>query len=99
METVTTTKTTTKLGAWLKTKREAADLSQKTVSKKLNYITSQFVSNWERGISTPPPHKVDEIAELYSIDATELLTLITDTAAAKAKRSVTARYEGMTANG
>lgn len=97
MEIVTITKTTTKLGAWLKDKRIAAGLSQETVSKKFGYTSSQFISNWERGVSMPPPSKVDELAKLYSINATELLTMITDTAATKAKNTVAAKYEGMTA--
>lgn len=53
---------------WLKTKREAAHLSQSDVSDKLGYATPQFISNWERGVSVPPRAALPKIAKLYRVD-------------------------------
>lgn len=61
-----------RLGDFLKEKRERAGLSQKTVSNKLGYSTAQFVSNWERGISHPPVTALKKIAHLYGITAEDL---------------------------
>ena len=54
-----------KLGTILKEKREAAGLSQLDVSKSLGYTTPQFISNWERGISTPPVKTIKKIEKIY----------------------------------
>lgn len=53
-----------KLAQYLRHIREEKNLSQKDIAKKLGYQSSQFVSNWERGISYPP---MDSLAKLVSI--------------------------------
>lgn len=54
-------------GNYLKRARVEAKLSQNEVSEKLNYTTPQFISNWERGISTPPIKELKSLSSLYSI--------------------------------
>ncbi len=61
---------------YLKQKRENAGLSQKQVSEKLGYTTPQFISNWERGISTPPMKTVKKLASMYSIPVDEIFNLL-----------------------
>ena len=61
---------------YLKDSRIAAGLSQRDVSEKLGYTTSQFVSNWERGLSTPPNKDVKKLAELYNLSIEEFLDLL-----------------------
>lgn len=61
---------------FLKQRREQSGLSQKVVSEKLGYTTPQFVSNWERGISTPPVQTIKKIAELYKIPVDEIFNLL-----------------------
>lgn len=65
-------------GKFLKEKRVKANLTQAQVAKALGYKTSQFVSNWERGLSTPPAFVIKKIAELYNINAKELVGLLID---------------------
>ena len=60
------------LGKLLKDKREKAGFSQAEVSKKLGYSSPQFVSNWERGLSTPPVVSLRAIAQLYKISPDNL---------------------------
>lgn len=60
------------LAKFLKEKRENAGLSQKQVSDKLGYTTPQFVSNWERGVSSPPLKTLKKIGELYHVSADDL---------------------------
>ncbi|MFP5518296.1 MAG: helix-turn-helix domain-containing protein [Bdellovibrionia bacterium] len=63
------------LGHFLKEKRELAGLSQKDVATKLGYSTPQFVSNWERGISTPPLKTLKKIGDLYKVSPDELFNV------------------------
>ena len=54
------------LGRYLRQKREIANISQVALAKKLS-ITSQFVSNWERGTCSPPTKYYKKICKLLSI--------------------------------
>lgn len=63
------------LGQFLKEKRENVGLSQKDVADKLGYSTPQFVSNWERGISTPPLKTLKKIGDLYKVSSDDLFTV------------------------
>lgn len=47
--------------------RIRAGLTQKTVSEKLGYESAQFVSNWERGISHPPPKAFKMLCKFYNL--------------------------------
>jgi transcriptional regulator with XRE-family HTH domain len=44
--------------------RHAANMSQGDVAKKMGYSSPQFVSNWERGLSMPPPGSVRKLAKV-----------------------------------
>jgi len=55
------------MGKFLYEKRIKAGLSQKDVSDKLGYTSPQFISNYERGLCSPPLKKLKKIAELYKI--------------------------------
>ncbi|MNK15803.1 helix-turn-helix protein [compost metagenome] len=61
---------------FLKQKRELSGLSQKFVSEKLGYTTPQFISNWERGVSTPPVQTIKKLADLYKIPVEEIFNLL-----------------------
>ncbi|RYZ92595.1 MAG: XRE family transcriptional regulator [Proteobacteria bacterium] len=52
--------------------RENAGHSQKNVSHVLGYQSSQFVSNWERGLSDPPVQTLKYLAKLYNIKLKDL---------------------------
>ncbi|MBX2996439.1 MAG: helix-turn-helix transcriptional regulator [Bdellovibrionaceae bacterium] len=51
----------------LKKSREHSGLSQADVAKELGYSSPQFVSNWERGLSSPPIHKLKKLCKLYHV--------------------------------
>ena len=65
-------------GDYLKKSREAQDLSQLEVSKKLGYNTAQFISNWERDRSLPPINVLKKIARLYKVDPQDLFQIFMD---------------------
>ena len=64
------------LGQFLKSKRENASMSQGDVAKKLKYTSPQFISNWERGVSSPPIKVLKQLSGLYKISTDELFNLI-----------------------
>jgi transcriptional regulator with XRE-family HTH domain len=65
-----------KLAPFLKECRLKAGLSQKEVSEYLKYDTAQFISNWERGVSSPPVSILWKLASLYSISAQKLFDVV-----------------------
>lgn len=67
------------LAKFLKDKRETVGLSQKQVADKLGYTTPQFVSNWERGVSSPPLKTLKKIGELYNVSSDELFKVTLET--------------------
>jgi transcriptional regulator with XRE-family HTH domain len=59
----------TDFGHFLAGSRESNGLTQRQVSLKLGYSSAQFISNFERGIATPPIKKAKVLCELYRIPA------------------------------
>lgn len=76
------------VGTFLRTKREAAGLTQSDVSGELGYGTAQFVSNWERGVSMPPMAALPRIAKLYKIQAKAMIKVFQDYEEANAASKV-----------
>ena len=64
------------LGKYLKEQREVTGLSQAEVAKKLGYTSPQFVSNWERGLASPPADKMREVVRLLKLDEDRLLKML-----------------------
>ncbi|MFN3454731.1 MAG: helix-turn-helix domain-containing protein [Pseudobdellovibrio sp.] len=73
---VSTQEQTGLLARFLKEKRVLSGLSQKDVAEKLGYSTSQFISNWERGISHPPLNTLRSLSELYKINPEEMFDVL-----------------------
>ncbi len=64
------------LGTYLAEKRVRAGLSQREVAKKLGYSNPQFVSNFERGLCSPPFAKLKNLVEIYNIPVSEITELL-----------------------
>jgi len=52
--------------------RIAAQVNQRELSDVLGYSSAQFVSNWEREVSTPPFKSVKKLASIFGIPAKEI---------------------------
>ena len=59
------------LGIYLKRHRETSNVSQAELANFMGYSTSQFVSNWERGIAPPPVDQLKKICAKTGGDAEE----------------------------
>ena len=64
------------LGHFLRKQREEAGLTQFEVAKKLGYTTPQFISNFERGICSPPLKVLKNLVKLYKMPAQDVIDLI-----------------------
>lgn len=78
------------LGQYLRQRRLEKGLSQVEVAKKLNY-SSQFIANWERGVSSPPMQALKKIVEIYGISQKEFLEKIETIQKSFWKRSLFSR--------
>lgn len=87
-------KTENKLGLYLKQKRQKAGLSQSDVARKLGYMTPQFISNWERGVSDPPISTLKKLAEMYGINVEELFELTLNHIVAKVTLKMRKQFFG-----
>ncbi len=61
------------LSTYLKEKRIERGLSQLDVAKVLGYSSPQFVSNWERGLVSPPLETIAVLIELYKVPPSEVI--------------------------
>ncbi len=64
------------LGKYLRTQREKVGMSQLELGTQLGYGNAQFVSNWERGLASPPPKIIRKLIQLLNIPEKTILNLI-----------------------
>jgi transcriptional regulator with XRE-family HTH domain len=63
---------------YLRQKRLDSGMSQLDVARVLGYSSPQFVSNWERGLVSPPLETIAVLIDLYKIPAQEIVERIVD---------------------
>ena len=66
------------LGTYLRKAREDNKLSQRQVADALRYTSPQFISNFERGLCSPPLNKLRVLIDLYELNANKVMGLILD---------------------
>lgn len=66
------------LNDYLRQKRLDSGLSQLDVARVLGYSSPQFVSNWERGLVSPPLETIAVLIDLYKISSGEVIDRILD---------------------
>ena len=64
------------LGQYLQDMRIKANLTQREVSLSLGYSSAQFISNFERGICSPPLKKLKELIKLYKMPVEKVMSLV-----------------------
>jgi transcriptional regulator with XRE-family HTH domain len=81
-----------KLAHFLKNKRIVSGFSQKDVATQLGYSTSQFISNWERGISQPPLSTLRKLALVYKIDADQMFNAVLEATIAQVEMDLKRKF-------
>lgn len=56
------------LSDYLLKARESKGFTQKQLAKKLGIVSAQLISNWERGLCTPPIKKLNKLSAILSIE-------------------------------
>jgi DNA-binding transcriptional regulator YiaG len=64
------------MAQFLKEKRMKIGLTQSDVARKLGYSSPQFVSNWERGLASPPVFILRDLTKIYKVSADEMFKLL-----------------------
>lgn len=64
------------LGLFIKKMRLERGYSQADLAYSLGYTSPQFVSDWERGISSPPVKKLQELSQLLKVKPDVLFDLL-----------------------
>ena len=64
------------IGIFLKNKRIENNLTQKDIANMFDLTSTQFISNWERGISLPPASYLPKLCKALNIEPKELIKLI-----------------------
>ena len=86
------------LGLYLKKKRSEAGYSQRDVADKLGYTSSQFVSNWERGLAAPPVGTLKKLGSMYKISEKELFNVVLKTTVDNVTRQLQRKFYGRKVN-
>jgi len=63
-------------GLYIKEKRERSGLSQSEVAHELGYSSPQFISNFERGLCSPPLPALRELVDLYRLSRREVVDVL-----------------------
>jgi transcriptional regulator with XRE-family HTH domain len=85
---------TNRLSEFLKSNRVKAGFTQAEVAAKLGYTTPQFISNWERGQSSPPIKILKKLAKLYDVGAQELYDVILEISIEELKADLRQKFMG-----
>lgn len=78
---------------YLKELRLRAALSQDAVAGLLGYESSQFISNWERGLSHPPLKAVPVLAKVYKVPTQEMYDNLESAILKDLKSSLRKRFQ------
>ncbi len=71
-----------------------ANHTQAQVADHLGYATPQFISNWERGVSTPPINAIKKLSALYKVDAESIFKLIEEQTIKEVRHNFEKKYHG-----
>lgn len=64
------------LGGFIRKMRLEKEFSQAELAANLGYTSPQFISDWERGISSPPVKKLHELSVLLEVKVDVLFDLL-----------------------
>ena len=92
-------KNRSKLGEFLKESRKRAGLSQVELAGKLGYETPQFISDWERGVYSPPMKKMLLICELLSIKPEKFFQMLLDFSVQRLEADMTEQFQALRKSG
>lgn len=79
------------LGKHLKDQRQDIGLTQAEVADRLGLTSPQFVSNFERGLCSPPLKDLKLLIKIYKMDANSVIKLILDQEEKRLRKALSAK--------
>jgi transcriptional regulator with XRE-family HTH domain len=73
------TRTFKRIGGYFRDARISSGMTQQNIADHLGYTSKQLISNWERGLCSPPMHQVNSLIKLFKLDFNEVLELFMQT--------------------
>ncbi len=64
------------LNRYLRDRRKQLGMSQADIAKELGYSSPQFVSNWERGLVSPPLTSLARLMQILKVPRQTMIDLI-----------------------
>lgn len=64
------------IGQFLAKRRTELNITQSDLSRSLGYSSPQFVSNWERGLCSPPLQIMSQLCDSLKISKKEVTELL-----------------------
>ncbi len=83
------------LSKFLRESREKAGLTQMDVADRLGYSSAQFISNWERGLSSPPMKTLNTLAQMYKVGTEEIFQSILAITISTTEESLRRQYKSV----
>ncbi len=71
------------LGIFLKEHRLKRNLSQGDLAQALRYDSPQYISDWERGVSSPPLKKIVQVSQILHVRVDRIFDLLLESSKKK----------------
>ncbi|MBC7714686.1 MAG: helix-turn-helix transcriptional regulator [Rhizobacter sp.] len=81
------------LGSFIKENRLEKNYSQAELAAALGYSSPQFISDWERGVSSPPLKKLPELANELDVKMEKLFDLLLELATTQLTTNLKEEYK------
>ena len=65
------------------------------VADRLGYSSAQFISNWERGLSSPPMKTLNVLAQMYKVSTEEIFQAILAITMSTTEASLRRQYKSV----
>jgi transcriptional regulator with XRE-family HTH domain len=77
---------------FLRNARTERGYSQAALASLLGYESAQYVSDWERGVSSPPMKKLAKLAEILAVDMDRFFDHLLEVAQEKVTTDLSLEY-------
>lgn len=88
-----------KTGLFIRQQRMNIGITQNELADVFGFRTPQFVSNWERGRSSPPMHTLAKLCDVLKVSKEALISKMLDDSTERFKFKINKAFEVNNADG
>lgn len=88
-----------RVGEFFRTKRVERGISQRDAAKKLRYSSSQFISNFERGLCALPLKKIGVLIDYYNLPKEPVIKFLVQENEKRIREGIMGKKSGAGARG